>query len=115
MSSTQFVLHEHVEDRSLCPVTYFLALALADGVFEVISDPSQFSKLDVPSGRESLILPYKLSKVNAPIFQSASSPSRVLTVTKAGQYLVKLGTRAGYGKKLHAYNFRRGQAQTVDG
>ncbi|KAI9882877.1 MAG: Serine/threonine-protein kinase tel1 [Watsoniomyces obsoletus] len=119
VSTTQFILHEHVQDRSLCPVSYFLAMALADDVFQGISDPSQFAKLDVPSGRESFILPYKLDKIKVPILRSAKldrsiSSTKIITSQKVTQYIGNLGIRAGYGKRLYSYSFRRGQAQTTD-
>lgn len=44
------MLYEEMGDRALCPVTWFLAQALADGVFE---DPTSINKMeakDIPQG-----------------------------------------------------------------
>ncbi len=119
-NSTTFVLHEHPQDRSLCPVSYFLALALSDEVFQHISNSSQFGSLDVPEGREHLCVPYKEDKVDLSIVRSVAqngsvSPSRICSVSRLGSELSQLGLRAGYNQKLYSYSFRRGQAQKVDG
>ena len=38
-----------------------------------------------------------------------------MTVNRLGDYLGKLGMRAGYGQGLYPSNFRRGQAQILEG
>lgn len=121
---TQFVLHEIPSFRSLCPVSHFLALALADSVFESISKASDLSTLAVPSSCNTYTLSYKSKKRDLPVFPSSlhrsrsgteASQGRIVTVEKLGAYLRDLGMRAGYKESLDPYNFRRGQAHKLDG
>ena len=93
-------------------------------MFEGISNISQIDQLDVPPGCNSLALAYHAGKRHLPILRSASSQelspdgqwtNRIMTVNKLGDYLGKLGMRAGYGQRLYPYNFRRGQAQKLEG
>ena len=117
---TKFFLHEIPSDRSLCPVTYFLALAFADNVFEGISKSSQLNKLSIPQDRDSLILPYRSDKTDLPIFRSSLSQSpdtipQMLTVRQLADWTTELGMRAGYRERLYFYNFRKGQAHKLDG
>ncbi|KAI9795042.1 MAG: hypothetical protein M1816_000064 [Peltula sp. TS41687] len=44
----KFVLHETLLDRSTCPVSYFLTIAIADDVFENISQASCLNKIQEP-------------------------------------------------------------------
>ncbi len=115
-----FTLHEVPTNRFLCPVSYFLALAFFDNAFDQVSDVSMLKKLDVPTGRTSLILAYNSSKADLPIFRAqkschALSETRIWTTDKVTTYLHELGIHAGYGQLLSMYNFRRGQAQMLDG
>ena len=110
-------------DRSLCPVSYFLALAFADGVFAEISEPSQLSNLRVPRNLNALFLSYKPDKMNLPVLRcqrghgvSGNAPDeRIYTVKGLTNLLKPLGERAGYPEVLYTYGFQRGQAQKLDG
>ncbi|KAI9886468.1 MAG: hypothetical protein M1823_001718 [Watsoniomyces obsoletus] len=114
-----FTLHGVPSNRFLCPVSYFLALAFSDDVFDGISSMSTLKKLKVPPGQTVLVLPYKSTAAELPVFRAAKenhSPSkdRSMSTETLRLILQELGIRAGYGQPLMAYNFRRGQAQKLD-
>ncbi len=112
-------------NRWLCPVTYFLALALGDDVFnENISHPSQLARLEIPTGRNSLSLSYKPQQAKWPILRaytaqrpSITNPStpRILRITRLCADTREAGMRAKFGKKLTNYAWRRGQGMKVHG
>jgi hypothetical protein len=117
--SSTILLTEEPEDRSLCPVTYFLALALADGVFEGCTTMHDLEAKETPPGSASCSFKYKASVGDKPLLRRIEpdgnvSPDRILTYDCLNGMLKNLGQRAGYEDKLSAYCFRRGYGNAVD-
>lgn len=54
----------------MCPVSYFLGLAIADGVFQGISEAAHLGNVHVPSSCNSYTLRYKAEKANLSLFCS---------------------------------------------
>lgn len=133
LSRVRYVLHELPSNRWLCPVSYFLALAFRDGVFDSVSDgvvdvpisnPSDLKRLDIPPGRNNLLLKYKARQAQWPIIRAHSaqrvsdtdtSVPRIMTVGRQGLEISDLGVRAKFGKKITNYSLRRGQAMKAHG
>ncbi|KAJ5035249.1 hypothetical protein J3E74DRAFT_232059 [Bipolaris maydis] len=113
------LLTEEPEDRALCPVTYFLALALADGVFEGCKTLSDLQSMKPSPGSSYCEFPYHADVGNLPILRCCQpdgsiSPTRILTYYGFHWMIRSLGQRAGYKDKLTAYCFRRGYGNAID-
>ncbi|EOA89662.1 uncharacterized protein SETTUDRAFT_104713 [Exserohilum turcica Et28A] len=113
------LLTEEPGDRALCPVTYFLALALADGVFEGCKTLSDLRSKKPPLGSSYCEFPYHADVGSTPILRSCRpdgsiSPTRILTYDGFHVMIRNLGQRAGYKDKLTSYCFRRGYGNAID-
>ncbi|OJD26944.1 hypothetical protein ACJ73_01667 [Blastomyces percursus] len=121
---TTYIFHERDDNLALCPISHFLALALADGAFEAqgINSVEDVFRIRVQAPRNSLQLKWKQSMLNVPIFRRAMhttegvriSPDRALPYDTFNQYLQRLGRNAGFEYKLTPYCIRRGTANAVD-
>jgi hypothetical protein len=98
------LLYEEATMRSMCPVTHFMALALADGVFEECTSFQDIEAKELPPGSALYKYRYKSEAKQRPILRSilsdgsvsetASSPTNALTTCSRG--LVNgLGTKTG--------------------
>ena len=105
--------------RSMCPVTHFMALALADNVFE---DCNSFQDIDakkLPLGSSLYKYRYKPEAKKRPILRSICnnglvSENDILTYNCFNNMLKGIGQRAGYEDRLSAYCFRRAYAKAVE-
>lgn len=110
---------------ALCPISHFLALALADQAFEAqgINSPEDIFRIAVPPYRNSLQLRWKPEMLDIPVFRRTIrtvqgmriSPDRALSYDVFNQYLQRLGRNAGLEDPLTPYCIRRGTANAVDG
>ncbi|KAF2174444.1 hypothetical protein K469DRAFT_675779 [Zopfia rhizophila CBS 207.26] len=112
-------LTEDPTQRMICPVTHFLALALADGALEGINELSDLSRLKIPESSMSLLLGIKKHMADIPVlraFDSNGQPSRdkILKAGSLAKQLHYLGQRAGYKDRLTPYCFRRWHGNKLD-
>ncbi|OJD26331.1 hypothetical protein ACJ73_02290 [Blastomyces percursus] len=121
---TTYIFHERDDNLALCPVSHFLALALADDAFDArgINSVEDVLRIRVMAPRNSLHLKWKPHMLNIPVFRRAVhaaegfriSPDKALPYDTFNQYLRRLGRNAGFEHKLESYCIRRGTANTVD-
>ena len=113
------LLYEEAEMRSMCPVTYFLALALADGVFDGCESFKDIEAKELPPGSSLYKYRYKSEAKQRPILRSINpngtvSDNEILTYNCFNNMLKGIGQRAGYEDRLSAYCFRRAYAKAVE-
>jgi hypothetical protein len=113
------LLYEEDDTRSICPVTYFIALALADGVFEDCTSFQDIEDKRLPPG--SLLYKYrcKPEAKTKPILRTicnngSVSENDILAYNCFNNMLRGIGQRAGYEDRLSAYCFRRAYARAVE-
>ncbi|KAL2364863.1 hypothetical protein RJZ56_002210 [Blastomyces dermatitidis] len=121
---TTYIFHERDDNLALCPVSHFIALALADDAFEArgIVSVEDILRVRVPAHRNSLHLKWKADMLDVPVFRRAIhtaegvriSPDKALPYDILNQYLQRLGRNAGFENKLTPYCIRRGTANAVD-
>ncbi|OJD22352.1 hypothetical protein ACJ73_06295 [Blastomyces percursus] len=121
---TTYIFHERDDNLALCPVSHFLALALADDAFDArgINSVEDVLRIRVMAPRNSLHLKWKPHMLNIPVFRRAVhtaegiriSPDKALPYDIFNQYLQRLGRNAGFEHKLTPYCIRRGTANAVD-
>ncbi|OJD21830.1 hypothetical protein ACJ73_06825 [Blastomyces percursus] len=121
---TTYIFHERDDNLALCPVSHFLALALADDAFDArgINSVEDVLRIRVTAPRNSLHLKWKPHMLNIPVFRRAVhaaegiriSPDKALPYDTFNQYLQRLGRNAGFEHKLTPYCIRRGTANAVD-
>ncbi|EDN08839.1 FluG domain-containing protein [Histoplasma capsulatum] len=121
---TTYIFHERDDNLALCPVSHFLALALADDAFDArgINSIEDVLRIRVMAPRNSLHLKWKPHMLNVPVFRRAVhtaegiriSPDKALPYDTFNQYLQRLGRNAGFEHKLTPYCIRRGTANAVD-
>ncbi|KAF2872039.1 hypothetical protein BDV95DRAFT_493419 [Massariosphaeria phaeospora] len=105
--------------RFVCPVRWFLSLALADEVFVQCKDPADFEDRWIQDGCNSRQFRIREDKQELPILRKLDlykiSEDRIMSATSVGTYLRSLGQRCGYSQDVTCYAFRRGFANGVDG
>ncbi|OJD11662.1 hypothetical protein ACJ73_09496, partial [Blastomyces percursus] len=121
---TIYIFHERDDNLALCPVSHFLALALADDAFDAkgINSVEDVLRIRVTAPRNSLHLKWKPNMLNIPVFRRAVhtaegiriSPDKALPYDTFNQFLQRLGRNAGFEHKLTPYCIRRGTANAVD-
>lgn len=112
------VLYEEPLMRYMCPVTWFLSLAFADGVFQDLSSYKDLSKAQPPLGSSLYRAKYKKDALDRPIMRNVCadgtvSENRIWTYDCFNSALRGVGQRAGYKENLSAYCFRRAFAHAV--
>ncbi|CAN9286059.1 unnamed protein product [Alternaria alternata] len=105
--------------RALCPVTHFLALALADGVFADCQSFQDVAAQELPPGSKLYKYRYKPEAKRRPILRGICnngvvSENDILTYNCFNNMIKGLGQRAGYEDRLSAYCFRRAYAVAVE-
>jgi hypothetical protein len=113
------LLYEEVIMRSMCPVTYFIALALVDGVFEDYHSFQDIKAKQLPLGSSLHKYRYKSDLKRRPILRSicnngSVSENDILTYNCFNNMLKGLRQRAGYEERLSAYCFRRAYTKAVE-
>ncbi|KAE8853123.1 hypothetical protein HRS9122_00115 [Pyrenophora teres f. teres] len=113
------LLYEEAGMRSMCLVTYFLALALADGVFDGCESFKDIEVKELPLGSLLYTYRYKSEAKQRPILRSINpngtvSDNEILTYNCFNNMLKGIGQRAGYEDRLSAYWFRRAYAKAVE-
>src|SRR4051812_32528962 len=104
--------------RFMCPVTWFLSLAFADGVFEDLHSYNDLESAKPLPGDRDYTAKYKPEALKRPIMR-AMCENHSISDTKIWKYrafndaIKGLGQRAGYRDTLTAYCFRRGFATTI--
>ncbi|PGH23708.1 hypothetical protein AJ80_02314 [Polytolypa hystricis UAMH7299] len=121
---TTYIFHEQHDNLALCPISHFLALALADQAFEAqgINSSEDVFRIAVPSYRNSLQLRWKSEMLDVPVFRRAVHTAQGMRISCNGalpydafnQYLQRLGRNAGLEEPLTPYCIRRGTANAVD-
>jgi hypothetical protein len=112
------VLYEEPQNRAFCPVTHFLALALADKVLEGCDTFADVKAKEVPAGSESCHYRYKQDVALKPILRTVEpdrsvSSDKILTYSCFSSLIKSLGQRAGYQERLSSYSFRRGYGNAI--
>ena len=113
------LLYEETAMRSMCPVTHFIALALADGVFEDCNTFQDIENMKLQPGSSFCKYRYKSDAKERPILRSISntglvSETDILSYNCFNNMLKGIGQRAGYEDRLSAYCFRRAYAKAVE-
>lgn len=113
------ILKELPFARWMCPVTHFLALALADGVFEDCSTIEAITARKPPPGVRAYKFRMKECVKELPIFRARQndgtiSHSKILTYGCLRTLLLGLGQRAGLKDRLTSYCFRRAYGNALD-
>ncbi|OJD24587.1 hypothetical protein ACJ73_04052 [Blastomyces percursus] len=120
-----YIFHERGDSLALCPVSHFLALALANDAFDargIINPVEGVLRIRVMAPRNSLHLKCEPHMLNIPVFRRAVhtaegiriSPDQALPYDAFNQYLQRLGHNARFEHKLTPYCIRRGTANAVD-
>ena len=112
------VLYEEPLMRYMCPVTWFLSLAFADGVFRDLSSYKDLSKVEPPPGSSLYRAKYTDGASERPIMRNVRadgtiSEDKIWTYDCFNLALRGTGQRAGYKENLSAYCFRRAFAHAV--
>jgi hypothetical protein len=120
MSRPRLVLYEEQDDRALCPVTWFLAQALADRVFEDVESIDDMESREIPPGASRYTFRYRSGKDTQPIMRGVRpdgtiSDNNIWNYNCFSNQIKSLGQRAGYEDRLSAYCFRRGYANAIQG
>jgi hypothetical protein len=113
------LLYEERSSRQTCLVTYFLALALADGVLEKCNTIGNIHAKRYAPGSLIYHYRYKPEAKEKPILRSVGSDravcsDRILTYNCLNGALKELGQRAGKEENLCAYCFCRAFAKAID-
>jgi hypothetical protein len=106
--------------RYMCPVTWFLALAFADDVFQDIRSYLDLNSIRPIEGSLKYTARYKADALQRPVMRGmranrSMSQGRIWTYDCFNTALKGVGRRAGFQDNLSAYCFRRAFAQTVKG
>lgn len=112
------VLYEEPLIRYMCPVTWFLSLTFADGVFKDLSLYKDLRKVEPPLGSSLYRAKYTGGALERPIMRNVRADGTI-SEDKIWSYdcfniaLRGVGQRAGYKENLSAYCFRRAFAHAV--
>lgn len=109
--------YEEPAQRDVCPVTYFLALAILDGA---VDESDILSNKPVTLGKKSDIIRMNDGFTDVPILRAIENQSRILQdrilkYSSLNHFLSQLGKRAGYEDNLTSYCFRRGASNKFNG
>lgn len=104
----------------MCPVTWFLSLAFADGVFKGLESFNDLETVQPIPGNLLYRARYKSEIRELPIMRGmradkSMSETRIWTYDCFNSALKSAGQRAGYQENLSAYCFRRAFAHAVEG
>ncbi|KAH6864996.1 hypothetical protein BKA58DRAFT_438891 [Alternaria rosae] len=117
--SPVMLLYEEATMLSMFLVTHFMALALADGVFEECTSFQDIEAKELPLGSSLYKYRYKLEAKQRPILRSilsdgSVSENGILTYECFNNMLKGIGQQARYEDRLSAYCFRRAYAKAVE-
>jgi hypothetical protein len=120
MHRPRIVLYEERNDRALCPVTWFLAQALADRAFEDAESIDEMESKEIPPGATRYTFRYRSGKETLPIMRGVCpngtiSDKNIWNYNCFSNQIKSLGQRVGYEDRLSAYCFRRGYANAIQG
>jgi hypothetical protein len=111
-------LTEDREDRYLCAVTLFIALALSDNAIQGCDtfEDLEARRIACPDRYRSQIAP---EKRDVPVFRTVTprgtvSPDKMWKYASFNTLLKGAGQRAGYEERLTTYCFRRGFGFAID-
>ncbi|KAI9717973.1 MAG: hypothetical protein M1828_007009 [Chrysothrix sp. TS-e1954] len=105
------------DNPTLCLVSHFMALALADSAFATnsIDSPETVFELKPRLGTNALSIPWKPEILDTPIFRRWTTSgdkkiedSQRLTYNGVNDYFQKLGLQAGFEEPMTSYCLRRG-------
>jgi hypothetical protein len=113
-------LYEEPRMRHMCPVTWFLSLAFADGVFQDMESFNDLEAVKPIPGNLLYRAKYRLEFLERPVMRGmradkSLSETRIWTYDGFNSALKGVGQRAGYQENLSAYCFRRAFAHAVEG
>ncbi|KAF9638820.1 hypothetical protein BFW01_g9717 [Lasiodiplodia theobromae] len=108
--------YEEPTQRDVCPVTNFLAFAIADGA---IDQTDVLNEKRIAPGMKSERIHVKEAVAEVPILRAIEnqckiSSTRILKYSSLNHFLGQLGKRAGYEDNLTSYCFRRGAGNQFD-
>ena len=113
-------LCEEPRMRYMCPVTWFLSLAFADGAFKELDSFNDLETVQPIPGNLLYRAKYKTEMLERPVMRGmradkSMSDTRIWTYDCFNSALKSAGQRAGYQENLSAYCFRRAFAHAVEG
>ena len=113
-------LYEEPRMRYMCPVTWFLSLAFADGVFQDMECLNDLEAVQPIPGNLLYRAKYRPEVLERPVMRGmradkSMSETRIWTYDCFNLALKGVGQRAGYQENLSAYCFRRAFAHAVEG
>ncbi|KAJ5031720.1 hypothetical protein PSV08DRAFT_368862 [Bipolaris maydis] len=102
------------EDESMiyCPVTSFLALALADDAFVSIKSRSDLDNVKLDGGEDVRVFPFKAEMHGKPFLLTRRGGT--MPYSSWWYKLKSLSQRAGYMEYIRPYDIRRGTANKLD-
>lgn len=112
--STTHTLWQHTP-LILCPISLFLTLALADGVFSLVKNIGDLKKIKVPKGLRSLAINIDPSAAEVYCCQKTSF-SPIIPGLETRHYresLRRLSADAGFPIPVKPYAIRRGTANLI--
>ena len=120
LNSPVMTLYEEPHMRHMCPVTWFLSLAFADGVFQDMESSNDLEAVKPILGNMLYRAKYRAEFLERPVMRGmradkSLSETRIWTYDCFNSALKGVGQRAGYQENLSAYCFRRAFAHAVEG
>ena len=114
------------DDESIicCPVTFIVALAIADNAFKnKFTSLRQIYDLVVPKGTDRIRLKWDDDWAKRPIFRDVEQTPTKVQISKTKSfpyakhryYFVRLGRTCCFRKRLQWYDLRRGSGKGVNG
>jgi hypothetical protein len=94
-------------NRTMCPVTLFLSLAIADGVFEGISCSKDLASFPTDPTLDWVILPYRPDTESIPVFRRTGNKSKTLTSRAMKASLLHKSMQAQISRAGHDIAFAK--------
>jgi hypothetical protein len=94
-------------NRSMCPVTLLLSLAIADGVFEGISCSEDLASFPTYPALDWVILPYRPDTKSMPVFRRTGNKSKTLTSRAMKASLLHKSMQAQISRAGHEITFAK--------
>jgi hypothetical protein len=103
----------------VCPIRWFLSMAVKDKVFVERVDAKYFEDRWIREGTNSRTIRIADDKKSLPILRKLDgtkiSADRIMGAVSVSKYLKLLSERAGYKDTVTCYSFRRGFANALEG
>jgi hypothetical protein len=113
------MLYEGPTERHLCPITYFLALALADGALKNYSSISDLVAVRPIPGQQAVTFAINPEMSKTPFLRAIEndgtlSSCMIPSYACINNMVKGTGERAGYKQRLSTNCFRRGLGVAIN-